>query len=309
MFPRITLRAASFAAILVVLLAGCGKQNASSTSSPLAARVNGDEISEQQVNQVTARLGQVAPEQALAASKQAVEQLIDQQLLVQKAVETKLDRDPEVMNKLEAARRQILAQAFVEKLVTSGAPKVAAEEIRKFYDARPELFGERRVYRIQELAVKVTPEQLPALREQVASAKGLDEIAAWLRSGNIPFNPNAAVRAAEQLPLGALPRLSKMKDGEIILMQNQGQATVLQLAASQLAPMTVEEATPQIEAYLLNQKKADMTVAEVKQLRQSAKLAYEGRFAEAATAPGAAVPQGTAPVGAVADRKEQQAKN
>jgi hypothetical protein len=126
MFPRITLRVASSAAILVVLLAGCGKQNASSTSSPVAARVNGDEISEQQVNQVTARLGQVAPEQALAASKQAVEQLIDQQLLVQKAVEGKLDRDLEVMNKLEAARRQILAQAYVEQLVTSGAPTVAA---------------------------------------------------------------------------------------------------------------------------------------------------------------------------------------
>ena len=111
------------------------------------------------------------------------------------------------------------------------------------------------------------------------------------------------------MPAEALPRVSKMKDGDIIVMQIMGQTTILQLVASQPSPLTEAVATPQIEVYLLNQKKSELAAAELKQLRQSAKLAYEGRFAETAAAPGAAAPQVAAPVGAVADRKEQQAKN
>jgi hypothetical protein len=130
-----------------------------------------------------------------------------------------------------------------------------------------------------------------------------------LRARNIPFHANAATRAAEQLPAETLPRVSKMKDGEMIVMQIMGQTTILQLVASQPAPLTEAAATPQIEQFLLNQRKSELAAAELKQLRQSAKLAYEGRFAEAAAASGAAAPNGAAPVSAVADRKEQQAKN
>ena len=309
MFPCITLRAASSAVILVVLLAGCGKESGSSTSSPVAARVNGDEISEQQVNFALARIGRVPPEQVKVASRQLVEQLIDQQLLTQKAMEKKLDQDPDVKTALEAARREVLARAYMEKSVTSGVTRPSSEEVKKHYAANPELFAERRIYRLQELGVKIKPEFVPALSEQVAKATGLDDVVGWLRAGNIAFNANAATRAAEQLPAEALPRVSKMKDGEIIVMQIMGQTTILQLAASQPAPLTEAAATPQIEQFLLNQRKNALATAELKQLRQSAKLAYEGRFAEAVAAPGAAVPQGAAMVGAAVEQKEQQAKN
>ena len=309
MFPRITLRAASSAAILVVLLAGCGKEDVSSGSSPVAARVNGDEISEQQVDFALARLGRVPPEQVKVASRQLVEQLIDRQLLTQKAMEKKLDQDPDVKNALEAARREVLARAYMEKAVTSGATRPSAEDVKKHYAANPGLFAERRVYHLQELGVKIKPDFVPALSEQIAKAASLDDVVGLLRAGNIAFNANAATRAAEQLPAEALPRVSKMKDGDIIVMQIMGQTTILQLVASQPSPLTEAVATPQIEVYLLNQKKSELAAAELKQLRQSAKLAYEGRFAETAAAPGAAAPQVAAPVGAVADRKEQQAKN
>lgn len=289
------------AAASLAILAACGKDGSSTTPTQVAAKVNGDEITVHQVNQAMARIGRVPPEQVKAASKQVVDQLVDQQLLIQKAVEKKLDRDPDVMNALENSRRQILAQAYIEKSVLAATPKATPEEVKKFYDARPELFSQRRIYRIQELALKITPEQLPALRDQVAKTKNLNDLVAWLRSNNIPFNANSAVRAAEQLPLEALPRLSKMQDGEILALQNQGQTTILQLAASQSAPLTEKEATPQIEQFLLNQKKSELTSLEMKQLRTTAKLSYEGEFAKAAeTTPAAAAKTESAPAQAQA---------
>ena len=51
------------------------------------------------------------------ATRQAVDSLINEQLLVKSALDNKLDRDPAVVQALERARRQVLARAYVERLV------------------------------------------------------------------------------------------------------------------------------------------------------------------------------------------------
>ena len=61
--------------------------------------------------------------------KTAAETLIDQELAVQKAVELKLDRDPQVVQALEAARRDVLARAYKER-VTQGVTRAGSEEAR-----------------------------------------------------------------------------------------------------------------------------------------------------------------------------------
>ena len=78
------------------------------------------------------------------------------------------------------------------------------------------------------------------------------------------------------------------------------------MAASQSAPLTEKEATPQIEQFLLNQKKSELTSAEMKQLRTTAKLSYEGEFAKAAeTSPAATAKAEGAPAQAQASAAPQ----
>jgi len=293
---RMNVRGARLACALVclALLAACGKSGESKApATQVAAKVNGDEISVHQINQALSRSGRIAPEQAVAAGKQVLEGLIDQQLLIQKSLEKKLDRDPEVLNAIEASRRQILSQAYLEKSVTGGLGRPAPEEVKKYYDAHPELFAQRRIYRLQELIAAVSPEQLKVLRAEVDKTKDLNDIARWMRNGNIRFSGNAAVRAAEQLPLESLPKLAQMKDGDLAVTEGNGSVTVMQVAASQSVPLSEKEATPFIEQYLVNQKRIALAGAEMKQLRQTAKLEYVGDFAKPAadaTAKGAPVP-------------------
>ena len=182
-----------------VLLVGCGDKK-DKTASQTAAKVNKEEITVHQINFVLQQQRNLRPEQADAASRQILERLVDQQLALQKGDDLKVDRDPRVVQQLEAARREILARAYLEK-VGEGAPKPTAEEIKKYYEEKPALFRERRIYSIQEIAIEAKPEQVPELREKLAAAKNINEFIEFLKSKDYRFSGNQAVRAAEQLPL------------------------------------------------------------------------------------------------------------
>ena len=148
----------------VLVLAACGGSR-TRPASQTAAKVNKDEITVHQINFVLQQQRNLRPEQADAASKQILERLIDQQLAVQKADDLKLDRDPRVVQQLEAAHREILARAYLER-VGEAATKPTPEEIKKYYDDKPALFKDRRIYSIQEIAIEAKPEQVQALRDQ-----------------------------------------------------------------------------------------------------------------------------------------------
>src|SRR3954468_8849040 len=233
----------AFQAMLVTAcLLGCQRVE----THPVLAKVNGAAI--------------VAGE---ISSRQALEQVIDRELLVQKALEAGLDRDPMVAQSLESARRQILAQAWLERRSARGAP-ARPEEVRAFYSENPALFGERRIYRLRELAVTAPAELVDVLRGEVLAARDVEDVAAWLRVRQASFHPGSSVQPAEQLPLSYLPRLAQMKEGEIVVFDAPSGATVVQLVQAQEAPLSEREAAPLIEQFLAGRKRLEMAAAEVR---------------------------------------------
>jgi hypothetical protein len=172
-----------------------------------------------------------------------------------------------------------------------GAPKPTPEEIKKYYDEKPALFRERRIYSIQEIAIEARPDQVNELREQLAGAKNINEFVEYLKTKEFRFNGNQAVRAAEQLPLNSLDAFARMKDGQAMLVPSASGVQVIVLAGSRNQPVGEDQARPAIEAYLLNERKRKLVEDELKALRAAAKIEYVGKFAEAAaSAPAAATP-------------------
>src|SRR5512139_3781724 len=87
--------------LIVALIAGCGdkKDKAGEESKPtqVAAKVDGTELTVSQVNFALRRIPNLDKDQSKAASLQVVRNLVDQEVLAQKATVDKLDRDPAVM--------------------------------------------------------------------------------------------------------------------------------------------------------------------------------------------------------------------
>jgi EpsD family peptidyl-prolyl cis-trans isomerase len=266
---------------VAALLSGCGDQKDKGPSQT-AAKVNKDEVTINQINFVLQQQRGLRPEQADVVSKQILERLIDQQLILRKAEDQKLELDPRVVQQLEAARREVLSRAYLEKLGESAA-KPGVDEIKKYYNDKPALFSDRRVYSLQELAIEAKPEQVAELRESLSSSKNINEFAEFLKSKDYKFSGNQAVRAAEQLPLASLDAISKLNDGQAMVVPAPNGVQVVFLAGSRSQPVNEEQARPAIEQYLLNERKRSIVEEDMKVLRAGAKIEYVGKFAGGAS--------------------------
>lgn len=281
-------RPALCALALAALLAGCGDKKTGEAYAT-AAKVNKDEITFQQINFVLHQQRGLRPEQVDVAGHQILERLIDQQLALQKADDLKLDRDPRVLQQLEASRRDILARAYLDK-IGEAAPKPTPAEIKAYYDAKPALFSERRIYSLQEIAIEARPEQVAELRERLSAAKNINEFVEYLKTHDYRFAGNQAVRAAEQLPLNSLDAVSRMKDGQAMVVPASNGVQVVLLAGSRSQPVSEEQARPAIEQYLLNERKRKLAEDDIKALRAAAKVEYIGKFAPGAASTAASAP-------------------
>jgi EpsD family peptidyl-prolyl cis-trans isomerase len=263
---------------------GCDKKDGATVATQVAARVNADEITVHQINDVLARSQNITPEVAAQAKREILDRLIDQQLAKQNAIENKLDRSPNVMRAIEAAKREILARAYQEHIAAS-LHKPAPVETHSYYKEHPELFSQRRVFNLEELAFVANSEVATGLREQLSKARSLQEIADWLQSQGVKFAANKGVRTAEQISLEMLPKVQAMKEGEIQLFEADGiRFQVIRVVASKAAPVDEASATPRIQQFLSNRNSSEVIAKEMKRIREKAKIEYVGEFASGAAA-------------------------
>ncbi len=269
---------ALFVAALCAGCAACGPASVEPAgSTTILARVNGAAISVS--NLAVPNLAAAGSGQTSAGVREALERVIDRELLVQRALELRLDRDAAVAAELEAARRRVLAQAYVDRLPVGPVPR---DEVRAFYADNPPLFAQRRIYRLRELVVSAPAELVDTLAAEAGRAASLEDLAAWLERREARFRRVTLTEPAEELPIAYVPRLARMKDGEIAVFPRPayagfaGGASVIQLAHADDAPLSEIQAQPVIESFLAARRRIDAAAAEVRRLRAAARIEYVG---------------------------------
>ncbi len=277
----------ALAASLATVLFACSKPGTDHPNSQVAVKVNGDEITISQLNYALSRMGVANEQQAEQAQRDALNNLVNLNLLAKKAVQKRLDRDPSVLQALQASRQQVLAQAYINDVVQrSGLSNPGADEIRKYYDTHPDLFAKRRIYYLRRISIEDTPDKVQSAKERLDRAKSGKPVIDWLDSQDIHFTAREETKPAEDLPLSLLPKLDHLENGGILNVDAAGSKHVLQaiqLLKTEEQPLTQKQAFPMIARYLVNKKRMELTQAEIKRLRDSATIQYVGSFAQSTT--------------------------
>jgi EpsD family peptidyl-prolyl cis-trans isomerase len=269
------------AAAALISACGGGKKEA---ATQVAVKVNKEEISVHQINQVLQRQPGLRQEQVPAASKQVLEGLVDQELGVQQAVEQKLDRDPRIVMAIEAARRDILARSYFDK-VAEAAQKPTADEIHQYYVSKPALFAERRVYSLQEVNIEL-PGDAAKRGEQAAQFRDVTsaaELVGRLKAAGVKYSARNVTQPAEGLPISLLDRLAKLQEGQSLAVGGPNGVSVIFVAGAKSAPVAEAAASQAITAFLTNDRKRKLVSEDIKRLRGAAQIQYMGQFAAGAS--------------------------
>lgn len=266
------------ALMMATALVGCGESAAKKAVSQVAAKVNGEEITVSQLGAALSSAPPVPGKTPEEIKREVLDSLVVQKLAAQQAVAKKLDRTPGVMQAIEFSKNTILARAYMDPLVT-GLAKPTAEEVHKYYVEHPELFAERRVYELRELEVPTQPGMAETMRNLVKEKNNMEGVQSALKAKNITASIKAGVQPAEQLPMELLGRLSKLKDGQMLVIEMNKTVDVLQVVASKSVPADEKSASVFIENYLGNRQTKDTVEREIKSLKTAAKIEYFGEFA------------------------------
>src|SRR5665647_764721 len=112
--------------VLSMTLAACGGSGEKGKTQ-VVARVNDQEITVHQLNQVLGMMGPEAAASPAEANKNVLENIINQTVGVQAALKMKLDRDPAIMQAIESARESVLLNAYLERALQKTPAPTAAE--------------------------------------------------------------------------------------------------------------------------------------------------------------------------------------
>jgi hypothetical protein len=107
--------------LLVPTLCACEAESKHDVGQQVIAKVNGDDIIT--VRELTDQFARIQTHFVMdtkIGKKQVLDSLVDEKLLVQRAIDIGLDRKPETIVALDRARRHVLAQASIEQ-ATQGA--------------------------------------------------------------------------------------------------------------------------------------------------------------------------------------------
>ncbi|MFZ5523285.1 MAG: EpsD family peptidyl-prolyl cis-trans isomerase [Pseudomonadota bacterium] len=255
--------------VVAVGLSACG--NKEKKAGQALVRVDGEEITVLQINDELKRAGVKADQQEVA-TKQLLEKLIDRQLVIAEATRNKIDRSPGVIQAIERAKAQIIAQAYLES-ITSKLAKPSMAEIDDYFQKHPEYFAQRKQFDMQQL-VFATKDLSDELKSAIDSAKTLDEVASWLDRHNVGYARGQLSRSTTDLPELMVAKLKELKKGELFIV-NEGENSMLNsIIDIKDSPVMAKNVAPQIAQYLSSLKAKEAAETEIKHLRSSAKIEY-----------------------------------
>lgn len=269
---------------IAVLLAGCGPHNRAPSvkdlrNDPSVVAIVGEEpilatdVLQEAEAQSLIKKGESLPTDSPVFSR-VLEELVDQKLLAQEALNRKLDESPDAKFQLQAARERILGNLLVQNLVDA---KVTEEAVRRLYREQVNDMKLGEEVRCRHILVSSETE---AQKIKTQLDKGADfatlafqrslDASTRLDGGDLGYVTldslsQSFAAAAQRTPEGKVSAPFKTEAGWHVLLVEEKRAQ---------APPTLEQMRPELVKFML----FDQIQAVLKKLRDKAKIERKTKF-------------------------------
>jgi EpsD family peptidyl-prolyl cis-trans isomerase len=259
-------------ALLAVSTGACKRE----ATGQVAAVVNDDEVTLQEVNGELAGVTLPAGAERKAAQQAALQRVIDRRLLAQAARQENLDKDPEFITRRRQQEELLLVQMFGQKL--SRSVRVPdAKAVDKFIASHPNMFAARSIFTVERLQFVMDPAKL----EQFTPDHSLDAVASRLTSLGVKFARGAGELDSAKLTPEMSARLAAVPAGEPFIVPETGAITAAVVTGTKPAPISGDAARPLAARALQNEQLKETLQDRLKAEKAKAKIEYQAEFAPA----------------------------
>ena len=253
-------------------LAACDKE----PTGQVAAVVNGDEITLQEINAELGNAPIPAGVDKKAIQQAALQRILDRRILAQTARDEDLDKTPDYMLRERQLKDALLVQIMGQK--SQRALRVPGQsDIDKFIAENPSMFADRKLYSLDRIQFAFPSDmtQLKALEND----HSMDAVAVRLDSLGIKFARSAAQMDSAQVGEQRLQQIKSLPAGEPFIVPENGMVTVGVIKAEQPTPLIGTEARPFAVQAIQNKRLGDTLQQKLKQARTAAEIRYQPGFA------------------------------
>ncbi len=262
---------------LTALVAGCHR---GAPQGQVAATLNGEEITLQELNTELQASNVPANMDKQVAQRQALQHVIDRKLLLKAATDKKLDKSPEYRSQKQRADELLLAQTYARQQLNA-VPVPSATDISKFMADHPSAFGDRKVLQLDQIRFRPDGGDLKKLAV-IQQDHSLEAVGRHLTALGIRFERTKTSLDSVQLPPAMAKAIYALPTGEPFVLPANGFVTVNVLTGQQAVPVDQAQAQ-QVATNAWRQEQFTKIVGDqLKSLRDGAKITYQSGFAPTA---------------------------
>jgi EpsD family peptidyl-prolyl cis-trans isomerase len=241
------------AAVAVLLLSGCGKKSADKPIGQVVGHVYGDDITLQEIENEFRHANIPADKRDDAVTRKILTDIVARKALAHQAVAAKLDREPTVQLDLFRNKESLLAQAQVQRRMSTEVAAIGQTDIDQYIAAHPLRFAQRAIILADHIQIppqNVTPEVGAATRD----AKTLADVEAKLAQMNIPMKKSSGALDTAVLPEKVSEQLVAKHTDDVFFARTPNGGDYFTVTSIQPKPLTGAEAAKLAKEMIAREK-------------------------------------------------------
>lgn len=258
-------------AAVISLTGACNK----TATGQVVAVVNGEEVSQQELNAETSGLNLPANIDKKAVTAQALQRIIDRKLLVQKAKAEDFDKSPEYL----VQSRRLQEDLLIKLLSNKAAKGVALPDrtaVNQYIQAHPTMFGGRKRLKLDQVAFPFPSDT--TILKKLEPTHDFPSVIAVLTAANVKFQRGQATLDTATIAPEMAAKVQSLPPGEPFVTPVNGGYVVSVITGAEDIPTTEALATPAATELIRRQAIESALQADLKAAREKAKIEYQPGF-------------------------------